>query len=82
MEPPDTLQHEVHGRGVCEHEVEVDVEALLDHLGCDDDVSEGALLTFFPETFEHPAITGGTFGGQETRVQQSRLLTAKNGSHG
>ena len=78
MEPPDTLQHEVHGRGVCEHEVEVDVEALLDHLGCDDDVSEGALLTFFPETFEHPAIAGGTFGGQETRVQQRYLFSPEH----
>ena len=77
VKSPDTLQHEVHGRGIGEHEVEVDVEALLDHLGCDDDVPDGTLLTIFPEKFEHPPIAGGTFGGQEARVQQGRLLAAK-----
>jgi hypothetical protein len=78
VKSPNTLQHEVHGRRVCEHEVEVDVEALLDHLGCDDDVSDGTPLTIFPEKFEHPAIAGGTFGSQETRVQKRYLFSPEH----
>ena len=78
VEPPDPLQHEVHGCGVREHEVEVDVEALLDHLRRHDDVPEGTLRTIFPEKIEHPAIPGGTFGGQETRVQKRYLFSPEH----
>ena len=81
MEPPDPLQHEVHGRRVGEHEVEVDVKALLNHLRRHDDVPDGTLRTIFPKKFEHPAITSRPFGGQETRVQQGYLFTPEYRLH-
>mgnify|MGYP007085161521 CR=1 FL=1 len=43
--------------------------------------STSRLRTIFPEKIEHPAITGGTFCGQETRVQQGYLLTPERGLH-
>ena len=78
VKSPNTLQHEVHGRGVCEHEVKVDVEALLDHLGRHDNVPKRTALIIFPEKFEHPAIAGSTFGGQETRVQKRYLFSPEH----
>ena len=81
VQSPDPLQDQVHGRRVGEHEIEVDVEALLDDLSCDDDVTLGTARGPLPEKFEHASITRGPFGCKETRVQQGRLLAPKNGLH-
>ena len=81
VQSPDALQDQVHGSGVGEHEVEVDVQALFNHLCCDDDVTLGTPRGPLPEKFEHASITRGPFGCEETRVQQGRLLAPKNGLH-
>ena len=65
------------GAGSVEHQVKVDVEALLDDLSCDDDVTLGTARGPLPEKFEHASITRGPFGCKETRVQQGRLLAPK-----
>ena len=75
------MQHKVHGSGVGEHEVEVDVEALLNHLCCDDDVTLGTPRGPLPEELEHPAVTRRTLSCEETRVQQGCLLAPKDSFH-
>ena len=81
MQSPDALQDQVHWRGVREHEVEIDVEALLNHLCCDDDVTLGTLCGPLAKEFEHPAVTRRTLSCQEARVQQGRLLAPKHDLH-
>ena len=81
VQSPDALQDQVHGRGVGEHEVEIDVEALLNHLCCDDDVTLRTPRGSLPEKFKHPAVTRRTLSCQEARVQQGRLLAPKHGLH-
>lgn len=81
MQSPDALQDQVHGRGVREHEVEIDVEALLDDLCCDDDVTPGTPSGVLAEELQQPTVTRRTLSCQETRVQQGRLLASKDSLH-
>ena len=81
MQSPDALQDQVHGRGVGEHEVEIDVEALLDDLCCDDDVTLGTPSGVLAEELQQPAVTRRTLSCQEARVQQGRLLASKDSLH-
>ena len=58
-------------------EVEIDVEALLNHLCCNDDVTLGTLCGPLSKEFEHPAVTRRTLSCQEARVQQGSSARAQ-----
>ena len=57
VQAPDALQDQVHGSGVGEHEVKIDIETLLNDLRGDNDVALGTPRGALPEEFEHQPIT-------------------------
>ena len=73
-QPAGPLQQEIDGREVGGDDVEIEIQALLSHLGGNQDLAATAqLATGFTENIERPLFADSAFTSRKTRMEQINL---------